>query len=285
LKTYGGVAASKFKFAKAYDGIVIAEDHLRVAKGSGQFSKRIAEILKTKDSQMVISYSNTLERGLIWDAARRTGTGDVFGDTTGAYQLYDHIFPYRSGGGTVTGLGAVGTWNTVGGISAVTYDWWRNQSRTGVALSTTALPKQMDQLFNDIVAANFGVPNVILMDRVAFELYQDAVRNQTMVTQAGNITKADVGMPSDATYSNIPIYWTPYITNPEDATKGIVFMINTEYLKYTIWKEMDMQMWDFVGPWTGNNSQLVRSQLWEHGYSVTCSNRAAQGVLHNIPTS
>lgn len=189
------------------------------------------------------------------------------------------------------------TGGNVGNISGSTYSWWRHKTAvadsgskdTGnqfaLSVSTYAgLKVALKRLYNHCSNGSGGAPNLVLMDQVTFETYENALDTQVRYT---NTKLADMG------FDNIKLrgatcIWdevVPSIDTGEAAGAatftGTAFMLNTNFYKLVIDSQTDIVTTPFVEP---ENQTVKTAKILFMGNSVV-SNLRKHGVLYAISQS
>lgn len=139
------------------------------------------------------------------------------------------------------------TTGTVGGINAATWSFWRNKQTSG-AKTTTAfdnLRSTYESVYNQCsLGGTEKTPTGMVSDRASFEGYKSVLTSYTrLVKDSGGDSDADIGWLNDALAFN----GKPYIYD-ENATAGICYFVNKNFLKLTVLKGGWMKMMDEVQP-------------------------------------
>ena len=161
--------------------------------------------------------------------------------------------------------------NTVGGIDANTYTFWRNKvydfSDASVTASATTMESSMLDLWLDLDRGPDDQPDLIVMDDVYYGYYEGS---QTSLKRYSSAEKASGGFVS-LKYKNADVVY--------DGNSGIsashAYMINTNYMELVVHQDADLEIMEDMRP--VNQDGSVTPILWMG--NLTCSNRALQGVM------
>ncbi len=182
----------------------------------------------------------------------------------------------------------------VGNIAGATESWWRHKTAvfdsgstdTGNAFALNVSTYKgfvvgLRRLYNHCSRGSGGSPDVVLMDQVSFETYENALDEKVRYT---NTRLADMG------FDNIKLrgatcIWdeqVPDIDNGTTAiTSGTAFMINTKFYKLIIDAETDMVTTPFVEP----ENQTVKTAKILLMANAAVSNLRKHGVGYAISQS
>jgi hypothetical protein len=161
--------------------------------------------------------------------------------------------------------------NTVGGISANDFTFWRNKvydfSDASVTAGPTTMESSMLDLWLDLDRGPDDQPDLIVMDDVYYGHYENS---QTSLKRYASAEKASGGFVS-LKYKNADVVY--------DGNSGIsashAYMINTNYLELVVHQDADLDIMEDMRP--VNQDGSVTPILWMG--NLTCSNRALQGVM------
>jgi len=174
-----------------------------------------------------------------------------FGDGTG------------NGGKDWNGLGNLVNQNTttVGDIDPAAQTWWQSYRETtaevlGLAKMTTA--------YNTVSVGN-DRPNAIITTQTLFEKYESLLQPQLRFSDSKT---------ADAGFQNLLFKGTP-ITYDTYVGTGIMYFLNTKYLRLTGHKDVWWKPTPFVRP---ENQDARYAQILTYG-NLCVSNRKRQGVL------
>lgn len=162
---------------------------------------------------------------------------------------------------------------TIGGISAVTYNWWSNQvfdcsANSVTAGATTVENSMMLPLWLDLDRGPADCPDLIVMDNTYYQYFE---ASQTSLKRYMDSGKASAGMLA-LKYKNADVLF--------DGNSGIpsehAYMLNTQYLKLVVHKDADLEVMEDRVP--VNQDGVVVPVLWMG--NLVCTNRNQQGVIH-----
>jgi len=177
--------------------------------------------------------------------------------------------------------------STVGGISASTETWWKNQTADSAASTFAGFLQELRNLNNTCSrggGAAKGTPDFHLTNQTTFELYESALadkfRNPSY--ESGDIPFQNVA------FKGKPVVWDEYVADaknadltPTGSDAGTWYMLNSNYLGVSFDKEHNFSVGDFVNP--ENQDAKTALILW---YGVHwASNRRKLGVLGGITTT
>lgn len=162
--------------------------------------------------------------------------------------------------------------NTVGGIDANVWTFWRNSvldaSDTVTTISATNIEHGcMLPLWLTLDRGPDDQPDLIVMDSVYYALFE---ASQTSMKRYNDATKSDAGFVT-MKYKGADVLY--------DGASGIpashAYFINTNYLELVAHKDADMEEMDALHP--VNQDGSVIPILWMG--NLVCSNRFLQGVI------
>jgi hypothetical protein len=161
--------------------------------------------------------------------------------------------------------------NSVGGIDANTWAFWRNTvydfSDASVTASATTMEASMLDLWLDLDRGPDDQPDLIVMDNNYYQFYEGS---QVSLKRYSDQTKADGGFVT-LKYKNADVLF--------DGNSGIsanhAYFINTNYLELVVHQDADLEIMDEMRP--VNQDGSVTPILWMG--NLTCSNRKQQGVM------
>jgi hypothetical protein len=161
--------------------------------------------------------------------------------------------------------------NTVGGIDANTWTFWRNTvfdfSVAGVTASATTMESSMLDLWLDIDRGPDDQPDLIVMDNTYYQYYEGS---QVSLKRYSDQSKADGGFVT-LKYKSADVLF--------DGNSGIpsshAYFINTNYFELVEHEDADLTVMEDMRP--VNQDGSVTPILWMG--NVTCSNRKLQGVM------
>lgn len=162
--------------------------------------------------------------------------------------------------------------NTVGGIDANTWAFWRNTVIDASALSVTPSATTIENglMLPCWLALDRGPddqPDLIVMDNTYYSYFE---ASQTSLKRYSNASSADGGFVT-LKYKNADVIF--------DGNSGIptthAYFINTNYLELVVHKDADLEVMEDMRP--VNQDGSVTPILWMG--NLTCSNRKMQGVI------
>ena len=162
--------------------------------------------------------------------------------------------------------------NTVGGIDASVWAFWRNTVTDASVLSvtTSATTIEGSLMLPTWLAVDRGPddqPDLIVMDNTYYQYFENS---QVSLKRYMDSTKADGGFVT-LKYKNADVLY--------DGNSGIptshAYFINTSYLELVVHQDADLQIMDEMRP--VNQDGSVTPILWMG--NLTCSNRKQQAVI------
>ncbi len=160
------------------------------------------------------------------------------------------------------GLAAiVDSTGTVGGINGATEAFWRSYVEATAGVLSLS---DMTKAYNSVSRGN-DVPDFALTTQVLFEKYEALLQPQLRFTDSKT---ADGGF-QNLLFKTMPIMFDTY------CQAGVLYLLNSKYLKLVGHKDQWMAQTPFVRP---NNQDARYAQILSYG-NLTVSNRARQGKL------
>lgn len=161
--------------------------------------------------------------------------------------------------------------NTVGGIDANTWTFWRNTvydfSDSSVTAGPTTMESSMLTLWLSIDRGPDDQPDLIVMDNTYYSYFEGS---QVSLKRYSDQSKADGGFVT-LKYKNADVLF--------DGNSGIpsshAYFVNTNYLELVVHQDADLEIMDDMRP--VNQDGSVTPILWMG--NLTCSNRKLQGVM------
>lgn len=162
--------------------------------------------------------------------------------------------------------------NTVGGIDANTWTFWRNTvydaSVNSVTPSATTIENGlMLPLWLSIDRGPDDQPDLIVADNTYYQYFEGS---QVSLKRYNDRSNADAGFVT-LKYKNADVLF--------DGNSGIpsshMYFINTNYLELVVHQDADLEIMDDMRP--VNQDGSVTPILWMG--NLTCSNRKQQGVI------
>ena len=251
------VTAAQYKWALLTSAITLFGEE--ESQNSGE--PKIQDLADAKLRQLEYSVARAINQAVYGD-----GTGSFGAAPDGLSNL---IFP--------TATPADPSGGAVGGISAVTFPFWRNNANTSPGTFAangsmgTGTPDYQLRMWNLCTDGNMH-PNVILSDYGTQESYNINAGGKYRTVDTANV---DLGF-STVDYKNVPWVADRDCTSP-GATGGTQFYVNTEFLHGVI----DPSRWFQPTPWMpiiGQDGKVMRVHM---RYNIVCTNRLLQGVIQN----
>lgn len=162
--------------------------------------------------------------------------------------------------------------NTVGGIDANTWTFWRNTVTDASALSVTTSATTIENglMLPTWLTLDRGPddqPDLIVMDNTYYQYYEGS---QVSLKRYNDRASADGGFVT-LKYKNADVLF--------DGNSGIptshAYFINTNYLELVVHQDADLEIMDEMRP--VNQDGAVIPILWMG--NLVCSNRKMQGVI------
>ena len=161
--------------------------------------------------------------------------------------------------------------NSVGGIDANTWTFWRNTvydfSAASVTPSATTFEGSMLDLWLDLDRGPDDQPDLIVMDNTYYTYFETS---QVSLKRYNDTSKADGGFVT-LKYKNADVMF--------DGNSGIpanhAYFVNTNYLELVVHQDADLDIMEDMRPINQDGS--VTPILWMG--NLTCSNRKQQGVM------
>ena len=162
--------------------------------------------------------------------------------------------------------------NTVGGIDANTWSFWRNRVTDASVLSVTTSATTIENslMLPTWLAIDRGPddqPDLIVMDNNYYTFFEASQTSLKRYTQASDASAGFVTLK----YKNADVIF--------DGNSGIptnhAYFINTNYLELVVHRDADLEVMEDMRP--TNQDGSVTPILWMG--NLTCSNRKLQGVI------
>jgi len=184
-----------------------------------------------------------------------------------------------SGGKEIGGLELISPYtntNTVGGINANTYSWWRNQildfstSNSG-ATTVSNIQAAMRTLYISCIRNN-DKPDLIPMDNTYYNLFWGSLTAIQRITSDGEATAGFTGLK----FVNSDVILDGGIINSgrTHTASSTMYMLNTDYLAHITHSDRDAEV---VGGDRQNVNQDATVQLILWAGNMAVSNRQLQG--------
>ena len=185
------------------------------------------------------------------------------------------------------------TGGTVGNISNSSNSWWRHvtsafdgNSDTGNAFALNAstykgLVVSLKRLYNHCSKGSGGSPDIVLMDQVTYETYENALDDKVRYS---NTAMADIGFDT-IKLRHATCVWDEVVPDLDngttDITVGTAFMLNSNFYKLIIDSETDIVTTPFVIP---ENQTVQTAKILFMG-NTSVSNLRKHGVGYAISQS
>lgn len=226
------------------------------------------DLLKNGGSspEVIIDYMASL-----LETTEQSAKNDVAGDTIGI--MSDQGDSDLGITGLQTYLPTSTSTGTVGGLSRVTYDWWRHQSDSVTTGFTTDGYKSMVALYIKLTRG-MDAPQLIVMNNSTFANYNNYL-TATVQYQFSNSLPAvgDVGFPDGLKFRGATVVHDAYTPSQT------AYFLNLKYMKMLVNKDRDFAFRDWIAPADGD---YMASMLLFAG-NLCCSNLFMQGLLTGAP--
>ena len=234
--------AAEFNYKQLAGNVVISG--LEQVENSGK--EAIFNLLKSRVRNLEKTLKNTMASGLYADG---TGTD---GKELGGLQLI------------VAGTNT----NTVGGINAGTYTFWKNQvydfSDESATPGATTIQTAMNTLWLSTVRGA-DHPDVIVADTNFFQFYWASLQTNQRFTSDDNASAGFMNLM----FMDAPVYYD------DQCPANKMYMLNSDYLFLRPAKGREFSP---LGEKASvNQDAMVLPVVWAG--NMTCSNRARQGVI------
>jgi hypothetical protein len=234
--------AAEFNYKQLAGNVVISG--LEQVENSGK--EAIFNLLKSRVKNLEKTLKNTMATALYADG---TGTS---GKELGGLQLIV--------AGTPT--------NTVGGINASTYSFWRNQvydfSDESVTASATTIQTAMNTLWLNVIRGA-DKPDVIVAGSTYFQYYWASLQTNQRFTSDNSAAAGFMNLM----FMDAPVFYD------DQCTATNMYMLNTDYL---FLRPAQGREFAALGEKASvNQDALVLPVVWAG--NMTCSNRARQGII------
>ena len=194
------LSAAEFDIKQAAVPVVISG--LEMLQNSGR--EKMIDLLEARMSVAESTLSNLICEGLYSD-----GTAN--------------------GGKEITGLDLAvpvdPTTGTYGGIDRATWTFWRSVASTGTVLTAANIQQQMNSVWAQLVRGK-DMPDLIVMDNTAWEIYVASLQSQQRFHQA---EVGDLGFPT-LKFMGTDVCLDGGIGG--NATAGTAYFLNTDYIHY-----------------------------------------------------
>lgn len=243
------ITAAEFDHKQAAISVSISGREILMNSGS----EKVIDLMETRIENAEADFQNNIGSDLY-----SNGTADN-GKQIGGLQLLVADDP---------------TTGTVGGISRVDYDFWRNQkyqctSDGGSAPSASNIRRMMNALYNRLVRGT-DKPDLILADDEFYGYYESSLQDVQRVTQTTDVDGGFVSLK----YKGADVILDGGVGGA--CPDKHMYMLNTRYLHWRPHK--DRNMVPFGGDRMSTNQDAIAKFIGFMG-NATLSNASLQGVL------
>jgi hypothetical protein len=278
-----GMTTAFYEWKEIAGTIGITRKESRQNSGEGQ----IMDLLQKKVVQAEMGMREELNRQLV----AGTVSSATFVPGNNAKDMYPLGYFFRKVNSTNPTAGG-----NVGNISAGTTNeagvaWWVHQTATAasgskdtgnafaIAATTYAgLKATLYRMYNTCSKGSGGSPDLVLMDQVSFETYNNALDSKI---QYLNTKMADMGFDT-IKLRGATCLWDEQVpdisTGTTAITLGTAFFINTKFYKLVIDSETDIITTPFIEP----ENQTVKTAKILFMGNATVSNMRKHGVVYGI---
>lgn len=264
-----GITQAQFQWRQLAAPIAISE------KERKQNKHRIVDLVASKIMQAEISMKEGWARFFLQGSIAGGGSSLITAYTSpvNGSSAFDPI-------GTVVAFDPTASL-TVGNIdqSTATNSWWRNQTKTSVAITGTAYLQEILNLKNSCSKGPGGQPTMAMTDQTSWELLSVAYYKNflTQVTEVGSYPFPVIK------FQGVEVGWDQYMPDvytgvASTATYGSFYFLNDQFLKVRYESETNFVATDFQKP--VNQDAKFKHILWMG--NVTTNNRRKNGVLGKI---
>jgi hypothetical protein len=172
---------------------------------------------------------------------------------------------------------------TIGNISQVTQNWWRNRTKSSNATTGQGLLAEFMNMYNQTSKGPGGSPDLIWTDMITWELVHSAYMEKYRADSTDN----DYPFPNFKFWGAL-VVWDEDIPDvaanggkgalSAETTKGTAYFLNTKFFKIKYEAETNFVDTEFQKPI--NQDVKGKHILWMGNTAV--NNRRKQGVLGNI---
>ena len=276
-----GMTTAFFEWAEVGGTISISRKEERQNAGEGRLINLLESKLKQAEMTMREKLNGDLLCGTVSSATfvPELSTGGSLGLLPLGYFLrkLNRTDPTRGG--------------NVGNIAGATYSWWRhktadigsNGTQTGneFALNVTTyagMKAGLRRMYNACTKGSGGSPDLVVMDQVSFETYENALDTSVRYT---NTKMADLGFDT-IKLKGATCIWDEAVpdvyTGTAAITKGTAFFINTNFYNIFYDSETDIITTPFVEP----ENQTVKTAKILFMGNAAVSNLRKMGVCYDI---
>lgn len=238
---------------------------------------RIIDLIKAKIQQSEIGIKEKFARALMQGAIISGGSGTAVDSSN---------INGASGIEPLPKLIAVTPTNTVGNISGNTSTWWKNVTKQAVITSSSKAIDfllEADDVYNSCAKGPGGPPNLIVTDKVTFQVWRAAYYQAYRRT-----ADTDNNYPfENFKFNRAVVTWDEFMPDvnadaaPATLTNGTAFFLNTEFIKVKYDAETNFVNTPFQKP--VNQDAKIAHIMWMG--NVCISNRRKLGVWYKLPTT
>lgn len=274
-----GLTTAFYEWAEVAGTISISRKEERQNAGEG----RLINLLESKIKQAEMTMREKLNGDLVLGTvSSATFVPDTASD--GSYGLLPLGYFLRKENATDP------TTADVGNIDASSYSWWRhktadfrNQTVTGTSFklnanSYSAYKVALRRMYNYCARGSGGAPDLVVMDQVSFETYENALDTQVRYM---NTKMADMGFDT-IKLRGATCIWDEVVPDIYSGTSaltyGTAFFLNTNFYNLVIDAETDIVTTPFIEP---ENQTAKTAKILFMG-NAACSNLRKQGVAFDI---
>jgi hypothetical protein len=276
-----GMTTAFFEWAEVGGTISISRKEERQNNGEGRLINLLESKIKQAEMTMREKLNGDLLQGTVSSATfvPELSTAGNLGLLPLGYFLrkLNQTDPTRGG--------------NVGNIAGSTYAWWRhktadigaNGSQTGnnfaVNVTTYAgIKVALKRMYNETSKGSGGSPDLVVMDQVSFETYENALDTQVRYQ---NTKMADMGFDT-IKLKGATCIWDEKVpdvyTGTAAITKGTAFFLNTNFYNVFYDSETDIITTPFVEP---ENQTVKTAKILFMGNAAVCNMRKL-GVCYDI---
>ncbi len=159
---------------------------------------------------------------------------------------------------------------TTGGLNPSTHAWWKAEVDSSSPAFDTDGRKKMTTMFNTLTIGRVS-PDLMLTTQDIYEFYETSLIDQKRF-QSDKV--------ADAGFQNLTFKGRPIVFD-RDCPSGLMYFLNSKYIKWVVHSDADFAPTDFVRPENQDASvSLILLQA-----NITISNRRRLGVISGITES
>jgi hypothetical protein len=189
--------------------------------------------------------------------------------------------------GSINGLQALvapDPTNTVGGISGLTWEFWKNiafgaVTNGGAAMTSANVRRYMDTVYPQLVRGT-DKPDLLVGDNTSWRLFNESLQPLQRITSADMATAGFASLE----YMGAPFVldggfqgYSTDVVPVGGVPSGYIWMLNTKYVKYRPHRRRNFVP---LNPdrYSINQDAVVKLMAWAG--NLTISNRRLQGVIY-----